>query len=99
MKTPTTIKHHPLHPMLVTFPIALWIFSLASDVIYMTGLGQASTWQPIAFYTMAGGIAGALLAALPGLIDLLWITDPHQKRIGIIHTVFNLIIVVVFAID
>jgi uncharacterized membrane protein len=39
MKTPASLKGHPLHAILVTFPIALWIFSLASDIIAFAGLG------------------------------------------------------------
>ena len=34
MRTPASINGHPVHPMLVTIPIGLWIFSLAADVIY-----------------------------------------------------------------
>src|SRR5207237_828034 len=56
-------------------------------------------WREVAFYSMAAGIAGALLAALPGFIDLFSLTDPGLKRIGIIHMVMNLIIVALFAIN
>src|SRR5438094_647922 len=99
MRTPATIKHHPLHPILVTFPIALWIFSLAADIIRFANWGPADVWRDVAFYSMAGGIIGALLAALPGLIDLLSLTDPKLKRIGIIHMVLNLIVVAIFVVD
>lgn len=85
MKTPATIKGHPFQPILVTFPIALWVFSLASDIIAFAGLGRTEVWEPVAFYTMAGGIAGALPAALPGLVDLLSTQDPRVKRIGVVH--------------
>jgi len=99
MRTPASIKHHPLHPILVTFPIALWIFSLAADIIRFANWGPADVWREVAFYSMAGGIAGALLAAVPGLIDLFSIHDPKLKRIGIIHMVMNLVIVVLFIIN
>src|ERR1043165_3580729 len=99
MRTPATIKHHPIHPILVTFPIALWVFSLAADIIRFFSLGPPDVWREIAFYSMAAGIVGALLAALPGLIDLFSITDPKLKRVGIIHMVLNLIVVAIFAID
>ena len=99
MRTPATIKHHPLHPILVTFPIALWIFSLAGDVIRFANLGPPDVWREIAFYSMAAGIAGALLAALPGLIDLFSIHDPKLRRIGTIHMVMNLIIVAIFVVN
>ena len=99
MKTPASLKGHPLHPILVTFPIALWIFSLARDIIALAGLGRTEVWEPIAFYTMAGGIAGALLAALPGLVDLLSTQDPRVKRIGVVHMCINVLVVCIFGAD
>jgi uncharacterized membrane protein len=98
MQTPASIKGHPLHPILVTFPIGLWIFSLAADIIYFGRLASGA-WRDIAFYSMAAGIAGALLAALPGVVDLFSITNPRLRRIGIIHMVLNLIVVALFCIN
>ena len=95
MYSPASIKGHPLHPMLITIPIGLWIFSLASDIIHLGRLA-AGPWAEIAFYSMAAGIVGALLAALPGLVDLFSISDPRMKRIGIIHMVMNLVIVALY---
>src|SRR5438876_11963424 len=37
MSTPASIRWHPIHPMLIVFPIALWIFSLICDLIYHAG--------------------------------------------------------------
>src|SRR5215467_7817148 len=97
MSSPASIAKHPIHPMLVSFPIGLWIFSLASDIIYRARWGPA-VWSDVAFYTLAGGIIGALLAAVPGLIDLISATG-RAKAIGIYHMCINLIAVVLFAID
>jgi uncharacterized membrane protein len=91
-------KGHPSHPILVPLPIGLWIFSLVSDLIYKFGFGGA-VWNDVAFYTLAGGIVGALIAALPGFIDLLGITNPKTKSIAIWHMLLNLLAVVVFAVD
>src|SRR5215212_3435021 len=60
METPASIAKHPIHPMLVALPIGLWVFSLVSDIIYRAGWGSA-VWNDVAFYTLAGGIVGALL--------------------------------------
>jgi uncharacterized membrane protein len=56
--------------MLVPLAIGLWIFSLVCDLIHLRA-GADAVWATVAFYTMGGGIVGALLAAVPGLIDLL----------------------------
>ena len=92
------IGKHPIHPMLIPFPIALWIFSLFCDVVYLMVSGN-TFWADAAFYTMAGGIIGALFAAPFGLVDFLALTDANVKRIGKAHMVINLVLVVLFALD
>src|SRR5262245_50424053 len=37
METPASIRRHPIHPMLVSIPIGLWIFSLVCDLMYQWG--------------------------------------------------------------
>ena len=71
MRTPASIFQHPIHPMLIVFPIGLWIFSLACDLIRLAG-GSSDAWATVAFYSMVGGLVGALCAAVPGFIDLLF---------------------------
>lgn len=97
MASPASIAKHPIHPVLIAFPIGLWIFSLVSDIIYSAGWGPA-IWNDVAFYTLAGGLVGALLAALPGLIDLLSLSG-KAKTIGIWHMSINLIVVAIFAVN
>ena len=99
MSTSTaSYKGHPLHPILIPLPIGLWIFSLVSDLIFKFGFGS-SVWNEVAFYTLAGGIVGALIAALPGFVDLIGITNPKTKSIAIWHMLLNLLAVAVFAVD
>jgi uncharacterized membrane protein len=98
MFTPTTFKKHPLHPLLVGMPIGLWIFSLVCDAVAFFGWG-GSTWKDVAYYTMAGGIVTALIAAIPGFIDLLSFTDARLKRIGVIHMIVNLVVVGLYVIN
>ena len=93
-----SIAGHPIHPMLVVFPIGLWIFSLVCDVVYLTNMGD-TTWLRTSFYAIGGGVVGALLAAIPGLIDLVHVEDASTRRIGITHMVLNLAAVAVFAVD
>jgi len=97
MPSRVAIAGHPLHAMLVNIPIGLWIFTLTSYVVFaITGDGR---WAATGYFTLAGGIAGALLAALPGLIDLLGLEEVRARRIGIFHMVLNLSIVVVQVIN
>jgi len=94
MRTPARILDHPIHPMLIPFPIGLWVFSLAADVTYR--VGGDPIWLTMAYWTMLGGTIGALVAAVPGLVDYLSLTEPRAVRLGTVHLVLNLIIVGLF---
>jgi uncharacterized membrane protein len=97
MRTPASIAGHPIHPMLVPIPIGLWIFSLVCDLIHAGGSTNPA-WSTVALYTIGGGIAGALLAALPGLIDLLSL-PPAPRRTAIVHMTINLVVVALYAVN
>jgi uncharacterized membrane protein len=58
MRTPASIVKHPIHPMLIVFPIGLWIFSLICDLIRLAG-ASPDVWATVAFYSMVGGLIGA----------------------------------------
>jgi uncharacterized membrane protein len=86
--------------MLIVFPIGLWIFSLACDLIRLAG-GSGEAWITVAFYSMVGGLIGGLCAAVPGLIDLLYYKGgaPPVKKIALTHMTINLIVVALYAIN
>lgn len=97
MASRASIAGHPIHPMLVTFPIGVWLFSFISDIAYLaTG---TPAWREVALYNMAAGVVGALVAAVFGMIDLFAEADRRIKRIGLSHMTINLIVVVLFAIN
>ena len=100
MRTPASIFKHPIHPMLIVFPIGLWIFSLACDLIRLAG-ASGDAWSTVAFYSMVGGLIGALCAAIPGFIDLLFYKGgaPPVKKIALTHMAINLTVVVLYAIN
>ena len=60
---------HPLHPMLVPFPIALLVATFACDLAYW-GTRDAF-WAVVAMWTLGAGIVTAALAALASLTDFL----------------------------
>jgi uncharacterized membrane protein len=97
MRTPASIAQHPIHPMLIPLPIGLWVFSFVCDLIFAFGAG-VPVWKTVALYTMVGGVIGALIAAIPGLIDLISL-PPEIRKTAIIHMTINLTIVVLFAIN
>jgi uncharacterized membrane protein len=88
MRTPASIAGHPIHAMLVTIPVGLYVFSLVCDLIHAAGSTNPA-WPTVALYTMGGGIIGSLLAAIPGLVDLLSL-PPGPRSTGIKHMTLNL---------
>ncbi|RQW78334.1 MAG: DUF2231 domain-containing protein [Geobacter sp.] len=97
MMSTASIAKHPLHPMLIPFPIALWVFSLICDILWLwTG---NLFWSTFALYTIEGGIIGALIAALPGFVDLFTMHPSPVKRIGIWHMSINLTLVVLYVVN
>jgi uncharacterized membrane protein len=97
MRTPASIAGHPIHPMLIPIPIGLWIFSLVCDLIHAGGSNNPA-WTTVALYTMGGGIVGALLAAVPGLIDLLSL-QPGPRRTALAHMAINLTVVALYVVN
>jgi uncharacterized membrane protein len=63
------IAGHPLHPMLVSFPIAFFTFTLISDVIYSQTVNPF--WAMASHWLLVAGLLMAALAALMGIIDFL----------------------------
>jgi uncharacterized membrane protein len=83
--------------MLVPIPIGLWIFSLLCDLVYAAGWG-GEVWRTVAFYNMVAGVIGALIAALPGLVDLLSL-PAAPKKTALIHMSINLTIVALYCVN
>ena len=97
MSTRASIAGHPVHVMLVNIPIGLWVFSLICDFAYV-GTDDAR-WAITAYFTLGGGVIGALAAAVPGAIDLLGLRDQRAVRVGTYHLVLNLAIVAAQAVN
>ena len=61
MRTLASISKHPIHRMLVVFPIGLGIFSLICDLVGPSVATSAVRFT-VALYPMGGGLIGALAA-------------------------------------
>jgi uncharacterized membrane protein len=94
MDTPARVFDHPIHPMLIPFPIGLWVFSLVADLVYR--FGGDPMWLSIAYWTMVGGTIGAIIAAVPGVIDFISLRDRTAIRIATVHMTLNIVILLLF---
>jgi uncharacterized membrane protein len=97
MASKASIGGHPVHPILIPFPIALWSTSFATDIVFY--FFRNTSLALISKFMLAAGCLGALAAAVPGIIDWLSIRDAGVKRIANWHARLNIIALIVFAIS
>lgn len=96
-RSTATIGGHPIHPMLIPFPIACLVGAFVTDLLFLAygdpGFASASKWL-IGF-----GIGTALLAATFGLIDFMG--DDRIRRLGhaLQHMIANVTAVVVSIVN
>jgi uncharacterized membrane protein/nitrite reductase/ring-hydroxylating ferredoxin subunit len=97
MRSKAHFKSHPIHPMLVAFPVA---FLTAAPLLDLAGLwgGWPSVWTAGAFASVAVVVTG-LAAAVPGVIDYLYVIPPDSsaKRRGTYHMLVNVTALVLVA--
>ena len=97
MTSKASISGHPVHPMLVSFPIGLWITSFAADVIFY--FHRNTSLLLISKFMIAAGIVGAIAAAVPGIVDWLTLTDKDETKVANWHARLNIIALIIFAIS
>jgi len=98
MESKAKLFGHPIHPMLIVFPLGLLATGVLFDILYMVTGNDALAM--VAYWNIIVGIIGGLLAAVFGLID--WLAIPsgtRAKSIGLMHGGGNVVIVVLFAIS
>jgi uncharacterized membrane protein len=98
MKARARLLGHPVHQMLVVFPLGLLATSVVFDIVSLAS--GATHWPIVAYWTLAAGIVGGLVAAPFGFID--WLGLPpgtRAKRIGALHGGGNLLVVLLFLVS
>lgn len=96
MRTPASIAGHPIHPMIVPLAIGGFLLSFIFDIVCLA-TGHLDPWSTVAYYTMIGGIVGALVAAVFGLVDLVSLPAGATKKVALTHMGINLVVVALFA--
>ena len=97
MASKASIAGHPVHPMLIPFPLALWTTSFFVDVLYY--FIPNGSLLLVSKFLLAAGILGGLAAAVPGIIDWLALKSDEVKRIANWHARLNVIALIIFAIS
>jgi uncharacterized membrane protein len=86
---------HPIHQMLIVFPLGLLGGAIIFDIVH---IARGGSWSLIAWYMIGLGVIAGLFAAIFGLID--WLAIPsgtRAKAIGAWHAVGNVVVLTLFA--
>jgi uncharacterized membrane protein len=98
MESRAKLFGHPIHQMLIVFPLGLLATALLFDVVQLiTGDGF---WSELSYWMIAAGVISGLVAAPFGLVD--WLAIPWRtraKRIGAIHGAGNVVVVALYGLS
>jgi uncharacterized membrane protein len=89
MESRFKVLGHPLHQILIVFPLGLLVTAVVFDGLHYFG-GRDPRWADISYWMIVAGLIGGLVAAVPGWVD--WFAIPsgtRAKSIGLIHGLGN----------
>jgi uncharacterized membrane protein len=96
MESRLKLLGHPVHPMLIVFPLGLLSTAVVFDVLYV--FLDNPDLAMFSFWALVAGLIGGLAAAIFGLLDWTKIpTGTRAKRVGAMHGIGNVVVVVLFA--
>jgi len=96
MTNPHSTAHvggHPIHPMLVPFPIAFFVATFVCDLVFWQ-TGNAA-WSTAAIWLLGVGLLMAALAAVAGLIDVLGDRAIRPLNDAWLHAGGNVVLVLI----
>jgi len=98
MESKVKFAGHPVHPMLVVFPLGLLATAVIFDIIYL--ISGNPQWALVSYYMIGAGLVGGLAAAVFGWLD--WIAIPggtRAKRVGLWHGLLNVAVLTLFLLS
>ena len=98
MESKAKFLGHPIHPMLVVFPLGLLVMSFVFDLIHLFTANP--DFSVASYWMIAAGVVSGLVAAVFGAIDFMAIPDgTRAKRIGLWHGGGNVVVTALFAVS
>ena len=85
------IAGHPIHPMLIPFPIAAFVGTLVTDLVF--AFSGDAFWAAMSFYLLSAGLVMAALAALAGFTDFFGDRLVRRHRAAWHHMIGNVVVV------
>ena len=91
------IGGHPIHPMLIPFPIVCFIGTLVADIVFLNN--HMHGWATASRYLLAVGLVMAALAAVAGLTDFMGDERIRHSSDALKHMLANVTAVIIEIIN
>jgi uncharacterized membrane protein len=95
MEAKAKLLGHPIHQMVIVFPLGLLIAAWVADIAFFST--SIAAFAEVAYWNTLGGIVSGLFAAIFGFID--WVAIPlntRAKAVGAWHAGFNVLVLLLF---
>jgi len=96
MESRLRIAGQAVQPILLMFPLGLFAMAVIFDVAVL--LGGPGILGALAYWNVVAGLIGGVLATLAGAIDLIFVRRPDAKRIGVLRSLLNMAVLILFAV-
>jgi uncharacterized membrane protein len=97
LRSTARIAKHPVHPMLVPFPIACFVGALVTDIVYCATAEMM--WADFSTWLLVVGVIMGVLAAIAGLTDFLSNRMIRAQRPAWPHMLGNLVVLVLSTLN
>jgi uncharacterized membrane protein len=96
MESRLRIAGQAVQPILVMFPLGLFAMAVIFDVAVV--LGGPSILGALAYWNVVAGLIGGVLSGLASAVDLIFVRHPDAKRLGVLRTLLNMAVLILFAV-
>jgi uncharacterized membrane protein len=90
VRSNVAIAGHPVHPMLIPFPIAFLVGALVTDLIFW-GTGNPF-WAQASVYLVVAGLVTGVIAAAVGFTDFVTLPQVRAHRMAWVHFLGNALV-------
>ncbi|WP_232050473.1 DUF2231 domain-containing protein [Actinoplanes sp. OR16] len=91
-----SVAGQQVQPILVMFPLGLFAMAVMFDMADL--LGGPSILGALAYWNIIAGLLGGVLAALAGAVDMMFVRNPSARRLGVLRSLINMGVLVIFAV-
>src|ERR1700689_3540268 len=97
LRSTASIGGHPIHAILVQFPIVCFVGAFITDIMYWRS--TSFIWETFSVWLLTAGLVGAGLAAIAGLVDFVGDRRIRQLPSAWIHALGNGLVIVLSVIN